>query len=107
MGLIVALKPVDNYSAYKFCFGLSSVCTTLCLFGVYVKLGASRAWALCHGLHHCSNGVVADCLATTCSALAYKWSLCFKIEYCILSLNLLSVVAGHAMNGMCLSQGLR
>ena len=71
MGLIVALKPVDNYSAYKFCFGLSLVCTALCLFGLYFKSGASRAWELCHGLHHCSNGVIAHWLATICSMLAY------------------------------------
>ena len=78
MESIVALQPGENYSVYKILFWVMAICTTLYLFGLCFKLGASGVLALCHGLHHCNNGAVSPWLATMCSALAYKWSFCFK-----------------------------
>ena len=54
------------------------VCTTLCSFCLYFKLGKLlELGALCHGLHHCSNGDIAHWLATMFTTLEFKWRLCF------------------------------
>ena len=59
-----------------------AVCTTLCLFGLYFESGKIlELGALCHGLHPCSNGVVAHWLAIVSSALALMETV-YYIECC-------------------------
>ena len=80
LGSIVALKPIEfTLYIYKG-LGYGSMHNTL-FVGLYFKSGKLlELGALCHGLHHCINGVVAHWLATTCSMLAYKWRLCFFLN---------------------------